>query len=91
MTASQTSIRDREVFLLSKHRLEGLADGVFAIVMTLLVLDLKAPDLARGAYAAIVAGSGCDVARLLQFLRYVRAFFHFLDVPADCVPCHAQA
>jgi uncharacterized membrane protein len=31
---------------LSKHRIEALADGLFAIVMTLLVLDLKVPDLA---------------------------------------------
>lgn len=29
----------------SKHRIEALADGVFAIVMTLLVLDLKVPEL----------------------------------------------
>jgi uncharacterized membrane protein len=32
---------------LSKHRVEALADGVFAIVMTLLVLELKVPDLPR--------------------------------------------
>jgi len=32
---------------LSKTRLEALADGLFAIVMTLLVLDLKVPDLPR--------------------------------------------
>src|SRR4051795_5823288 len=31
----------------SKHRMEALSDGVFAIVMTLLVLELKIPDLAR--------------------------------------------
>jgi uncharacterized membrane protein len=31
----------------SKHRMEALSDGVFAIVMTLLVLELKIPELAR--------------------------------------------
>lgn len=31
---------------LTKGRVENLADGVFSIVMTLLVLDLKVPDLA---------------------------------------------
>ena len=32
---------------LSKGRLEALSDGIFAIVMTLLVLDLKVPELPR--------------------------------------------
>ncbi|MDP9050894.1 MAG: TMEM175 family protein [Acidobacteriota bacterium] len=33
----------------SKHRLEALSDGVFAIVMTLLILDIKVPtDIAAG-------------------------------------------
>jgi uncharacterized membrane protein len=33
----------------SKHRMEALADGVFAIAMTLLVLEIKVPDLPRSA------------------------------------------
>ena len=32
---------------LSKHRVEALSDGLFAIVMTLLVLELKVPELPR--------------------------------------------
>jgi uncharacterized membrane protein len=32
---------------LGKHRVEGLTDGVFAIVMTLLVLELKVPELPK--------------------------------------------
>src|SRR5260370_40534450 len=31
--------------LLTKGRVEALTDGIFAIVMTLLVLELKVPDL----------------------------------------------
>lgn len=30
--------------LLPKHRLESLTDGIFAITMTLIILDLKAPE-----------------------------------------------
>lgn len=33
---------------LSKGRLEALSDGLFAIVMTLLVLELKIPELPKG-------------------------------------------
>ena len=44
---------------LSKHRLEALADGVFAIAVTLIVLEIKVPELARSA-------SLLDVARALR-------------------------
>src|SRR5260370_38420709 len=30
---------------LSRNRIEALADGVFAVAMTLLVLDIKVPEL----------------------------------------------
>src|SRR5690242_11054474 len=40
--------------LWNTHRVEALADGVFAIVMTLLVLELKVPALPRDASAAEV-------------------------------------
>ena len=33
--------------LLSKERMEALTDGIFAIAMTLLVLELKIPDLPK--------------------------------------------
>lgn len=37
---------------ISKHRIEALADGVFAIAMTLLVLEIKIPDLPHSATSA---------------------------------------
>jgi uncharacterized membrane protein len=39
-------------FALSKNRLEALADGIFAIAMTLLVLEIKIPDLAKSVPAS---------------------------------------
>lgn len=32
---------------LSKHRLDALADGIFAVAMTLLVIELKLPEAAK--------------------------------------------
>jgi TMEM175 potassium channel family protein len=43
---------------LSKNRIEALTDGVFAVVMTLLVLDIGIPQIlsnhAAGGAAAII-------------------------------------
>lgn len=54
---SPASAPPKESFTLSKHRIEGLSDGLFAIVMTLLVLDLKVPELEGrvGAHALLHA------------------------------------
>ncbi len=40
-----SALRTEPDFTLSTHRIEALADGVFAIVMTLLVLYLQVPKL----------------------------------------------
>jgi uncharacterized membrane protein len=53
---------------IEKHRLEALTDGVFAIVMTLLVLELRAPDLDRGASDAEI------VLRLARMLPNLYSF-----------------
>lgn len=42
----------QEKFLLPKVRLEALVDGVFAVAMTLLVLEVKVPELANRQSAA---------------------------------------
>ena len=61
--------------MIGKHRLEGLADAVFAIVMTLLVLDLKVPDLPRHAPTS-------DLLRALAALGPVWIAFFFTFVLA---------
>jgi uncharacterized membrane protein len=55
--------------LLSKGRMEALTDGIFAISMTLLVLELKIPDLPKSA----------STSELLQSIGHeAPAFFSFL-------------
>lgn len=42
--------------LLSKGRMEALTDGIFAIAMTLLVLELKVPDVPKSASSTELLG-----------------------------------
>src|SRR5215467_13596052 len=55
--------------LLSKGRMEALTDGIFAIAMTLLVLELKVPDLPK----TVTAGE-----LLHKIGEEAPAFFSFL-------------
>jgi uncharacterized membrane protein len=63
-------------------RLEAFSDGVFAIAVTLLVLDLKVPKPAELAAAAASGGAGGLLGALLQqwptFLAYITSFFTIL-------------
>ena len=53
----------------SKARLETLSDGLFAIMMTLLVLELKPPDLPKGtASLEILRALGHEALPLIGFL-----------------------
>jgi len=58
---------------LSKGRIEALADGIFAVAMTILVLDIRAPSysvrLDRKAFDAFVEGLGDPLMNyLISFL-----------------------
>jgi uncharacterized membrane protein len=53
---------------LSVHRLEALTDGIFAVAMTLLVIELKLPE-----HGAMQAGGGL-VAALVHLLPRVMAW-----------------
>jgi uncharacterized membrane protein len=58
---------------LPKHRLEALTDGVFAIAITLLVLELRLP----GPEAVAAAGglNGALLHLLPRFVAWVVSFF----------------
>lgn len=64
---------EQEGMYLTKGRLEGLSDGIFAFAMTLLVVGLSLPDK-----SAIVQSTGYATALLVSlesdFLHYVLAF-----------------
>ena len=53
---------------LSKNRIEALTDGVFAVVMTLLVLDISIPQISSN-HAAAGSGAAVIGAELLKRLR----------------------
>ncbi len=53
---------------MEKSRLEAFSDGVFAIVITLLILDIRFPDVAYTQFAATL------VSLLPRILAYVMSF-----------------
>jgi len=67
-----STLKTEPDFVLHTHRIEALADGVFAIVMTLLILEIKVPDLP---HATGSAGLTAAVLALWpKFLSYVISF-----------------
>lgn len=57
---------------LSPHRIAGLADGVFAVAMTLLVLELHVPELGHGATESELASAMSDL--VPKILCYASGF-----------------
>jgi uncharacterized membrane protein len=57
MSTTKASIQTPTFMRVSKHRLDALTDGLFAIVMTLLVLELKVPDLPKSAASAEIGNA----------------------------------
>ena len=66
---NRSGSRDEEVIHLNKARLEAFSDGVFAIVITLLILDIKIPDVQPAALPAALV----DI--LPQLFTYILSFF----------------
>ncbi len=52
--------------------MEALTDGIFAIAMTLLVLELKVPDLPKSVSASeLLQKIGEEMPSLLQFYAFI--------------------
>lgn len=63
---------DATIFEIGKNRIEALSDGIFAIVMTLLILEIRVPDLPRTAPNVEVVPS--LLALWPKFASYIVAF-----------------
>ncbi len=60
---------DSSAFVVSRGRLEMLFDGIFAIAMTILVLELKVPELAdRHSVAELAGALGHHAATFVSYL-----------------------
>ncbi len=58
-----------DLFTIPKHRLDPLIDGIFAVALTVLVLEIKVPELR-------VPGSSSElVAALAQYVPVIIAYF----------------
>lgn len=60
-------------YTLGKHRLEALSDGIYAIALTLLVLELKLPALPPGVNDAALRGALLDL--LPKALTWLLSFW----------------
>lgn len=72
------------------ERMNAVSDGVFAIILTLLVLDLKLPDLASGedVRTALVENWHVFVAWLISFVAIARFWVVHHAVSSGLRRCH---
>lgn len=72
------------------ERLNALTDGVFAIILTLLVLELKLPDLDEGDEVLAVLGENIHVfvAWLVSFVAIARFWMVHHTIAATLRGCH---
>jgi TMEM175 potassium channel family protein len=54
--------------VISKHRTELFSDAVFAIIITLLILDIRAPDVQRFTFSALSSVGAQVFAFVLSFV-----------------------
>jgi uncharacterized membrane protein len=85
MTATTPPVRED----FGLERLNALSDGVFAIILTLLVLELKLPDLAAGDTVpqALAENSHVFVAWLISFLAIARFWVVHHRITASLQRC----
>jgi len=62
-----------DIGFMNKGRLENLSDGIFAIILTLLVLELKVPPLADGNSPEQLGSKLLEMAP--KFLSWANSFF----------------
>jgi len=62
---------------MSKNRLEAFSDGMFAIILTILVLELHVPNLPNPSLAAFASAMQALAPKLLSFLFsfFINAIF----------------
>ncbi|MBK9210060.1 MAG: DUF1211 domain-containing protein [Anaerolineales bacterium] len=53
---------------MTKSRLEAFSDGMFAIILTILVLELKVPELENSTFAVFLEGMKILAPKFISFL-----------------------
>ena len=69
---------------MNKGRLEAFSDGVIAIIITIMVLELKVP------HGAHLAGAAAAAAGLSQLRAELRLRRHLLEQPPPHAPRHRR-